>query len=201
MTTKLLLFIISISILFSCNKKRETLFTRLPTETTGITFTNRIIETNARNVFNFEYLYNGGGVALGDFNNDKLVDVYFTGNQVENKLYLNKGIKEGESIHFEDVTDKSNTTGEGKWCSGATVIDINNDNLLDIYVCASVSKLADRLANLMYVNQGVDKNGVPIFKEMAKEYGIADTTHTTNAAFFDCDNDGDLDLFLLVNEM
>ena len=201
MTTKSLLFFISTSILFSCNKNSETLFTRLPTETTGINFSNRIIETNARNVFNFEYLYNGGGVALGDFNNDKLVDVYFTGNQVENKLYLNKGSKKGKGIHFEDVTDKSQTSGEGKWCSGATVIDINNDNLLDIYVSASVSKVADRLANMMYVNQGVDKNGVPIFKDMAKEYGIADTTHTTNAAFFDSDNDGDLDLFLLVNEM
>jgi enediyne biosynthesis protein E4 len=201
MTTKLLLFIASITLLFSCNKNSETLFTRLPAETTGITFTNRIIETNARNVFNFEYLYNGGGVALGDFNNDKLVDVYFTGNQVENKLYLNKGSKEGTGIYFEDITDKSNTTGEGKWCSGATLIDINNDNLLDIYVSASVSKLANRLANMMYVNQGNDQNGVPIFKDMAKEYGIADTTHTTNAAFFDCDNDGDLDLFLLVNEM
>lgn len=201
MTFKIPLFIISTTLLFSCNKNNETLFTRLTAENTGITFSNRITETNARNVFNFEYVYNGGGVALGDFNNDNLVDVYFTGNQVENKLYLNKGLKNGSDIHFEDITEKSNTTGEGKWCSGAAVIDINNDHLLDIYVCASVSKVADRLANMMYVNQGNDKNGVPIFKEMAKEYGIADTTHTTNAAFFDYDNDGDLDLYLLVNEM
>lgn len=201
MTLKIPLLIISTFLLFSCNKHDKTLFTRLTSDNTGITFSNRITETNARNVFNFEYVYNGGGVALGDFNNDNLVDVYFTGNQVENKLYLNKGTKNGTDIHFEDITDKSNTTGEGKWCSGATVIDINNDNLLDIYVCASVSKVADRLANMMYVNQGVDKSGVPIFKEMAKEYGIADTTHTTNAAFFDYDNDGDLDLYLLVNEM
>lgn len=200
MTHKIPLFLIAIALLFSC-KNKDVLFTRLTAENTGITFSNRIIETNARNVFNFEYVYNGGGVALGDFNNDKLVDVYFTGNQVENKLYLNKGLENGSDIHFEDITEKSNTTGEGKWCSGAAVIDINNDHLLDIYVCASVSKVADRLANMMYVNQGNDKNGVPIFKEMAKEYGIADTTHTTNAAFFDYDNDGDLDLYLLVNEM
>jgi hypothetical protein len=201
MTFKIPLFIVSTALLFSCNKNNEPVFTRLTAENTGITFSNRITETNARNVFNFEYVYNGGGVALGDFNNDNLVDVYFTGNQVENKLYLNKGTQNGSDIHFEDITEKSNTTGEGKWCSGATVIDINNDHLLDIYVCASVSKVADRLANMMYVNQGVDKSGVPIFKEMAKEYGIADTTHTTNAAFFDYDNDGDLDLYLLVNEM
>ncbi len=185
----------------ACDKKSETLFTKLPADSTGITFVNRIVETNARNVFNFEYVYNGGGVALGDFNNDNLVDVYFTGNQVENKLYLNKGVGKNSSLTFEDVTDKSHVSGEGRWCSGATLVDINNDKLLDIYVSASVSNVADRLANMMYVNQGVDKNGVPIFKEMAKEYGIADTTHTTNSAFFDYDNDGDLDLYLLVNEM
>ena len=201
MNHKLPLFISFIITFFSCQQKGDPVFTRLLPENTGITFSNRITETNARNVFNFEYVYNGGGVALGDFNNDKLIDVYFTGNQVENKLYLNKGKNEDENIHFEDVTKKSKTTGEGKWCSGASIIDINNDNLLDIYVCASVSEVADRLANMMYVNQGNDKTGVPIFKEMAKQYGIADTSHTTNASFFDYDNDGDLDLFLLINEM
>lgn len=197
-------FILMYSLLFlSCHKQEEakTLFTKLPADSTGITFTNRIIETNARNVLNFEYLYNGGGVALGDFNNDNLVDVYFTGNQVENQLYLNKGIDKGSSLKFENITEKSGATGEGRWCSGVALVDINNDKLLDIYVCASVSKTTDRLANMLYINQGVDKNGLPTFKDMAKEYGIADTTHTTNAAFFDYDNDGDLDLYLLVNEM
>ena len=158
MTHKLPLFIFFISTLFSCQPKSDPLFTRLPVENTGITFSNRITETNALNVFNFEYVYNGGGVALGDFNNDNLVDVYFTGNQVENKLYLNKGNEDGRSIYFEDITKKSKTTGDGKWCSGATIIDINNDNLLDIYVCTSVSKVADRLANMMYVNQGIGYN-------------------------------------------
>ena len=187
----------------SCHKPEEnqTLFTKLPADSTGITFTNRIVETNARNVLNFEYLYNGGGVALGDFNNDNLVDVYFTGNQVENQLYLNKGINKDSTLKFENITQKSGATGEGRWCSGVALVDINNDKLLDIYVCASVSKKADRLANMLYINQGMDKNGVPTFKDMAKDYGIADTTHTTNAAFFDYDNDGDLDLYLLVNEM
>lgn len=203
MNPKLLLSfsVICLFLLTACHQESPTLFTQLPADSTGITFANRIIETNAINVLNFEYMYNGGGVALGDFNNDNLVDVYFTGNQVENKLYLNKGATQKSSLTFEDVTNKSMATGEGRWCSGATVIDINNDNLLDIYVTATVSKVADRLANMMYVNQGIDKNGVPIFKEMAKEYGIADTTHTANAAFFDYDNDGDLDLYLLVNEM
>lgn len=196
--------ILTYSLFFlACHKQDEvkTLFTKLPADSTGITFSNHIVETNARNVLNFEYLYNGGGVALGDFNNDNLVDVYFTGNQVENQLYLNKGLGKGSSLKFENITKKSGATGEGRWCTGVALVDINNDKLLDIYVCASVSKTADRLANMLYVNQGLDSNGVPIFKDMAKEYGIADTTHTTNAAFFDHDNDGDLDLYLLVNEM
>lgn len=198
---KILLFFSIASLFLSCNKKNDTLFTKLPAETTGITFVNKIVETNARNVFNFEYLYNGGGVALGDFNNDNLVDVYFTGNQVENKLYLNKGVDKNLDLKFEDITKKSHATGEGRWCAGATLVDINNDKRLDIYVSATVNKIAESRTNMMYVNQGIDKEGIPIFKDMANEYGIADTSHTNNAAFFDYDNDGDLDLYLLVNEM
>lgn len=172
------------------------LFTQLNAEDTGITFSNRITESDTMNVLTFEYINNGGGVAVGDFNNDSLPDVYFTGNMVSNKLYLNKG-----DFKFEDVTQKAGVDGAKKWCSGVAIVDINNDNKLDIYVCATAKKVASERANLLYVNQGVDKNNVPIFKEMAQEYGIADTTHTTNAAFFDYDNDGDLDLYVLVNEM
>ena len=196
MTAKYLsfFFLISSFFLFSCGK--DTVFTKLPAEETNITFSNRITELDTMNVLTFEYVNNGGGVALGDFNNDKLVDAYFTGNQVDNKLYLNKG-----DFKFEDVSKKANVEAKGKWCSGVALVDINNDKLLDIYVCATAKKVASERANLLYVNQGVGKDGVPIFKEMAQEYGIADTTHTTNAAFFDYDNDGDLDLFVLVNEM
>ena len=196
MTAKYLsfFFLISYFFLFSCRK--DTVFTKLPAEETNITFSNRITELDTMNVLTFEYVNNGGGVALGDFNNDKLVDAYFTGNQVDNKLYLNKG-----DFKFEDVSKKANVEAKGKWCSGVALVDINNDKLLDIYVCATAKKVASERANLLYVNQGVGKDGVPIFKEMAQEYGIADTTHTTNAAFFDYDNDGDLDLFVLVNEM
>lgn len=197
----LLLLLITIIFSFSACEKQETLFTQLSAEDTGITFSNRIIENDTMNVLEFEYVYNGGGVALGDFNNDNLTDIYFTGNQVANKLYLNKGVDEANKLKFEDVTEKSNVAGQGKWCSGVAVVDINNDNLLDIYVCATVKKVASERANMLYVNQGVGKDGIPTFKEMAKEYGIADTTHTTNAAFFDYDNDGDLDLYVLINEM
>lgn len=194
------LLLVSGAILFISCKKKETLFKRLSVEQTGINFSNRITENDTLNALEFEYVYNGGGVALGDFNNDKLIDVYFTGNQVSNRLYLNKGNQNG-SIKFEDITNKSRATGENRWCSGVTLIDINNDSLLDIYVCATVKETKKDLANMLYVNQGIGSDGIPVFKEMAKEYGIDDVSHTTNAAFFDYDNDGDLDLFLLVNEM
>ena len=197
------LLLISIFLSFflcSCNNE-GTLFSKLSAEETGITFSNRIVENDTMNVLAFEYVYNGGGVALGDFNNDNLTDIYFTGNQVANKLYLNKGVDEANKLKFEDVTQKANVAAEGKWCSGVALVDINNDKLLDIYVCATVKKVASERANMLYINQGVGKDGVPTFKDMASEYGVADTTHTTNAAFFDYDNDGDLDLYVLVNEM
>ncbi|MCS6968885.1 MAG: VCBS repeat-containing protein [Cytophagales bacterium] len=181
-------------LLTACNRYQKQ-FTLLPVEETSITFSNRITESDTMNILDFEYIYNGGGVAIADFNNDGLQDVYFTGNMVANKLYLNKG-----NFQFDDVTDKAGVAAADRWCSGVAVVDINTDGWNDLYVCATVHPHPAKRANLLFVNQGV-RNGVPIFKEMAQAYGIADTTHTTNAAFFDYDNDGDLDLFLLVNEM
>ncbi|MBA4852241.1 VCBS repeat-containing protein [Emticicia sp. BO119] len=188
--------LITASVLVACQEDEKKVFTSLPVDQTGIRFSNRINENDTLNILTFEYVYNGGGVAMGDFNNDKLVDVYFTGNTTPNKLYLNKG-----DMKFEDVTQEAGVDGAGRWASGVAVIDINNDGLLDMYVCATAKKVAGQRANLLYVNQGIGKNGIPLFKEMAADYGIADTTHTTNAAFFDYDNDGDLDLYVLINEM
>ncbi|MFD2520804.1 FG-GAP-like repeat-containing protein [Emticicia soli] len=193
--------LITIPVLFSCSKKSETVFTKLPSNETGIQFSNRITENDTMNIVAFEYIYNGGGVAIGDFNNDNKVDVYFTGNQVPNRLYLNQGTDENNELKFVDVTKQANVDGEGRWCNGVSVVDINNDNLLDIYVSASVKKAAGLRANMLYINQGVGRDGIPSFKEMAADYGIADTTHTTNSVFFDYDNDGDLDLYVLVNQM
>ena len=193
-------YIVLLLSLCTVSCKEKTLFTQLSSEETGITFSNRIAENDSLNILTFEYIYNGGGVAMGDFNNDNLTDIYFTGNTTQNKLYLNK-TKKGESLRFEDVTQKAGVTGENRWSSGVALVDINNDNLLDIYVCATARKTASQRANMLYVNQGIGEEGIPTFKEMAKDYGIADTTHTTNAAFFDYDNDGDLDLYLVVNEM
>ncbi len=173
-----------------------TQFSLLPAGDTGIAFANRITESDSMNILDFEYIYNGGGVGIGDFNQDGLMDIYFTGNMTSNELYLNQG-----NFKFKEVAMEAGVGGQRRWSSGVAVVDINNDQLPDLYVCATVHKTPKQRANLLYVNQGVQKNGTPQFKEMAADYGIADTTHTTNAAFFDYDNDGDLDLYLLVNQM
>lgn len=188
-----LLFLVSG--LLSCESKKA-LFTQLSPTKTAIRFSNQITENDSINILDNEYVYNGGGVGIADFNNDGLQDIYFTGNMVSNKLYLNKG-----DWKFEDVTAQSRVSGEGKWCSGIAIADINNDKLPDIYVTATLSNDAAKRANLLYINMGNDKDGVPVFKEMASEYGIADTTHSTNAAFFDYDLDGDLDVYVLVDEI
>jgi hypothetical protein len=179
----------------SCQFSSPSLFSLLPADETGITFSNQMTESDTLSILNVDYFYNGGGAAIGDFNNDGLQDVFFTGNLVANKLYLNKG-----DFKFTDVTGQAGVGGNGKWCSGVALVDINNDGLMDIYVTASIRKSARDRENLLYVNQGTGgKDGVPVFKEMAREYGINDDSYTTNAAFFDYDNDGDLDLFVLTN--
>lgn len=141
-------------------------------------------------------MYNGGGVGVGDFNNDGLLDIYFTGNQVPCKLYLNKG-----DFKFEDVTDIAKVDGDNRWCRGVAVVDINNDGLPDLYICTTILPDSQKRQNLLYVNQGVNKQGIPVFKEMAREYGLNDGSFSTMAAFFDYDNDGDLDVYITVNEM
>lgn len=194
-TTRLIFVLLLALSFFSCHT-RSTLFQQIPSSQTGITFNNQIIEDDSVNVLEFENVYNGGGVGVADFNNDGLADIYFTGNVVPNKLYLNKG-----NFQFDDVTEKAGVSGNGRWCRGVAVVDINNDGLPDMYVCASVKKSAAQRENLLYVNQGSGKDGVPHFKEMAAEYGLNDTTHSTMAAFFDYDNDGDLDVYIAVNQL
>ncbi len=185
--------------LFVGCKKEETptLFKKLDGSVTGITFNNTIVENDTLNILTSEFIYNGGGVAVGDLNGDGLQDLYFTGNQVENKLYLNKG-----KMKFEDITEKSGAQKrKGQWSAGVTILDINRDGKQDIYVCNTFVNNPVLRENLLFINQGNDTQGVPHFKEMAHEYGIADTTHSANCQFFDYDNDGDLDLFLSVNFM
>ena len=179
-----------------CSCKKNTVFQQIPSSSSGIEFRNNITESDSVNPLDVENMYNGGGVGIGDFNNDGLQDIYFTGNLVSNKLYLNKG-----DFNFEDITSTAKVSGEGRWSRGVAVIDINNDGWLDIYVSETLLKDPGRRANLLYVNQGIDKDKIPHFKEMANEYGLADTGHSTQTAFFDFDNDGDLDCYVATNEI
>lgn len=172
------------------------MFIKVTSGHSNITFNNKITENDSINPLDLTNIYNGGGIGIGDFNNDGLQDIYFTGNQAGNKLYINKG-----SFVFDDVTDEAKVTGNGKWCRGVAVVDINGDGWLDIYVCATLSNDAEKRKNLLYINKGTDKNGVPHFDEMAAEYGLDDTSHSTMAEFFDYDNDGDLDMYLVVNQI
>ncbi|WP_430900739.1 MULTISPECIES: VCBS repeat-containing protein [unclassified Paraflavitalea] len=179
----------------SCNNS-TTLFEQIPANKSGIQFENTITKTDSINVLDFENVYNGGGVGVGDFNNDGLLDLYFTGNLVSNKLYLNKG-----DFKFEDITEKAQVSGDNKWSRGVAVIDINNDGLLDMYVSATLKRNPVLREHMLFVNQGNNKEGIPTFKNLAKEYGLADTTQGTQAAFFDYDNDGDLDVYMVNNEI
>jgi hypothetical protein len=193
-TYRLLFFVAFLLGLCACHSKHP-LFEKIASSHSGITFNNRIVENDSINPLNVVNIYNGGGVGIGDFNNDGLQDIYFTGNMVSSKLYLNKG-----DFKFEDVTAKAGVEGMGRWARGVSIVDINNDGLMDIYVCNTIYKDSLRRRNILYVNQGKDKAGIPHFKDMAAAYGLDCHVQSTMAAFFDYDNDGDLDMYLTVNE-
>ncbi len=187
-------FIVLCFLIGSC-RRHEPMFQLIPSDHSNIHFSNHLVENDTVNPFDVPNMYNGGGVGIGDFNNDGLLDIFFTGNQVPCRLYLNKG-----DFKFEDVTDIAGVGGDNRWCRGVAVVDINNDGLPDIYICATILPDGQKRQNLLYINQGVNKQGIPIFKEMAKEYGLNDTSYSTMATFFDYDNDGDLDVYITVNE-
>ncbi len=189
--TLVMLLFINAPALFG--QQNKTLFSLMSEKETGISFLNSIKEDDSLNVFRYEYLYNGAGIGIGDFNNDGLNDVFFSGNTTANKLFLNKG-----NFRFTDITNAAKVGGNGTWSTGVSIADVNSDGLMDIYTGHS-GKFDDpkKLSNELFINQGL-KDGVPFFKESAKEYGLdAPGTQSTQAAFFDYDNDGDLDMFLL----
>ena len=189
-------YVLTAGLLSGCKKDPKTLFQLLPSSETGIAFSNTIVESDSLNILNQANIYNGGGVGIGDFNNDGLSDVYFAGNMVSNKMYLNKG-----AMKFEDITEQAGVTGDGRWCTGVSVVDINSDGWLDIYVSASFRNDEARRTNLLYINQGKTKDDRLSFKESAQAYGLADSGFSTQAVFFDYDKDGDLDVYLVTNEI
>ncbi|MGW9684174.1 VCBS repeat-containing protein [Flagellimonas sp. 2504JD1-5] len=176
----------------SCQNNVEKQFKKIPSEHTAIDFVNQLSETPELNILTYLYYYNGAGVVAGDFNNDGLIDLYFTGNQVSDELYLNKG-----AFTFQKITNEAQIKNDEGWTTGATHVDINNDGLLDIYVCkvGNYKHLDD--VNRLYVNQGINDNGIPTFKEEAKSYGLDFSGFSTHASFFDFDLDGDLDMYLM----
>jgi enediyne biosynthesis protein E4 len=188
-------------ILFSCKKEKQNstdesaTFTQLDNKEIGVNFENTVEDQEHFNVLSFRNYYNGGGVAIGDVNNDGLKDIYFTANMSDNKLYLNKGKSDNSSLQFEDITNTAGVKGKKSWCTGVTMADVNADGFLDIYVCYSGGVLKDNKENELFINNG-DRDS-PKFTERAKEYGLNDAGSTTHASFFDYDLDGDLDCYVL----
>jgi len=180
-------FVFPLGLLAACTSEEKTQFTKLDEASTGIGFVNENHETERSNILTYEYFYNGGGVALGDINNDGLLDIYFSSTIYENKLYLNKG-----DLTFEDITAASGTACTVGWKTGVNMVDLNSDGLLDIYVCRSASPDPERRRNILLIN-----NGDNTFTDRAKEFSLDDDSYSTQAAFFDFDQDNDLDAVLL----
>ncbi len=196
---KLLFSALILFVFWSCNQSEKkdvqekttnkTLFTLLPSNRTNIDFINKVENQKNFNIFKYRNFYNGGGVAIGDINNDGLADIYFTGNMVENRLYLNKG-----DFVFEDISEKAGVSGSKPWSTGVVMVDVNADGYLDIYVSNAGNMEGNNHDNDLYIN-----NGDLTFTEKAAEYNLAKTGFTTHASFFDYDKDGDLDAYILNN--
>jgi hypothetical protein len=196
MPKALFTFIIALiaCIIWTCKEEKKDkgklpLFTNMSSDSTNVAFENRLSFNETFNIYTYRNFYNGGGVALGDVNNDGLLDIYFSSNQQENKLYLNRG-----NFKFEDVTEKAGVGGTRAWSTGVSMADVNADGWIDIYVCNSGDVRGDNKLNELFIN---NQDGT--FTDKAKEYNVADPGYTTHAAFFDYDRDGDLDLYILNN--
>ena len=182
-----ILGVLALIIFAACGEREGELFRNPQASETGITFENTLTETEDLNILDYLYFYNGGGVAIGDINGDDLPDIFFSGNQVKNRLYLNKG-----DLTFEDISEKAGIVGNSTWNTGAVMGDVNGDGLLDIYVCAVVGINGFSGFNELYIN-----NGDTTFTESAAKFGLDFDTYSSSAAFLDYDLDGDLDIYLL----
>ncbi len=192
---------------WGCDKKTATTdggkrFTLLSEKETGINFRNDVPYSDTFNCYIFRNFYNGGGVGIGDINNDNLPDIFFCGNMTSNRLYLNLGLASGE-IKFQDITETAGLTSKNIWSTGVAMVDLNADGWLDIYVCKSGSPTGEHRHNELFINRGAAglKNGVPTFEEQSKIYHLDNFGLSTHAAFFDYDHDGDLDCYLLNNSV
>jgi hypothetical protein len=178
--------------LFSCGEEHR--FELLDSKRTGVKFVNRINDQDSLHVMNFEYIYNGAGVGVADLNNDGQMDLVFNGNQESPKAYLNNG-----NFKFSDISSSFEDLDQGQWYSGVTFADINNDGWMDVYLTCTAFQDPERRKNRLYINQGIQDDGKLLFRDMAESYGIADDGYSVQAAFFDYDRDGDLDLYILNN--
>jgi hypothetical protein len=179
-------------VFYSCSE--STRFKLVSPEHSGVDFANNLTESDSFNVITYEYIYNGAGVGAGDLNNDGLADLVFAGNQVSPRVYLNEG-----GFRFRDLTENFEGLSNNQWYGSVTLVDINSDKWLDVFLTSTTDPDTANCRDRLWVCQGTDENGDPYYKEMAEEYGIADDGQSTNAAFFDYDNDGDLDLYILLN--
>ena len=187
-----LVWLFCLVIITSCADKSK--FILLPASKTGIEFTNSITESDSFHVMSYEYIYNGAGVGVGDLNNDGLQDLIFAGNQVSSKVYLNQG-----DFKFKDITPSFAGLTNSQWFSSVTLVDINADGWLDVYLTSTAGKTPEMCKNRLWVSNG---NASDLqFTEMAEKYGIAHDGQSVNAAFFDYDLDGDLDLYVLNNTL
>ncbi|MBT8222107.1 MAG: VCBS repeat-containing protein, partial [Eudoraea sp.] len=182
----------SILLLAACEQKNDMLFRQISANDSGIDFSNTLTPSPELNILTYLYYYNGAGVAAADFNNDGLVDLFFTSNQEADQLYLNQG-----NFEFQNATEQAGILHDGSWSTGVTYADVNADGLLDIYVCKVGGYRALEGQNKLYINVGVNADGIPEFREEAAQYGLDFSGLSTQAAFFDYDLDGDLDLFLM----
>lgn len=181
-------------IAFSCRDLAtdDSPFTVLDHTKTGLEFSNVLTPTPAFNLFSYMYFYNGSGVGAGDLNNDGLIDLFFASSQKRNRLYINRG-----DLRFEDVTDAADIPMDSSWSTGVSIVDINADGMLDIYICQVGQFKMLKAKNQLLVCKGIDKNGIPSYAEEAEAYGLDFSGFSTHAAFLDHDGDGDLDMFLL----
>lgn len=197
---KLLLLTLPLLVLTlnACKTSPKEGFVQISTSQSHLDFTNTITESDSFNILTNEFIYNGAGVAIGDVNGDGWDDIFFAGNQVDNQLFLNKG-----SLKFENITNQAGISKPNKnaWSSGVNMIDLNLDGKLDIYVCNTLQDDPTLRKNWLFINQGNNEDGIPTFKEMGEAYGVADTSHSSHAQFFDYDNDGDIDLFVGTNQI